>query len=65
MNLVPCIGYRAAYTRKEVEKFTGMSKDQVKKRIVARGSSPYWYLQSDVNEFLTKLNAGKLTGAAK
>jgi hypothetical protein len=58
MNLIPCIGFRKVYRRAEVLKFTGMTVDQLKKSdLKPTRKRPYSYTQSDVNAFLTRLNA--------
>lgn len=65
MNLVPQIGMRSVYSHAEVAKFCGMTERQVK-RHVARGtlkkkySGAYPFDQSDVNQFLSQLNTGRI-----
>lgn len=65
MNLIPQIGMRSVYSYAEVAKFCGMTERQIK-RHVERGalkkkfSGAYPFDQSDVNQFLTALNAGRI-----
>lgn len=65
MNLVSAIGRRAVYSWDEVSGFLGLKKDQVK-AIVRSGylnkayEGMFPFSQKDVNEFITKLNAGTI-----
>lgn len=66
MNLVPAIGMRTRYTWKEVAGFLGLRVDQVRNyvyhggRLRKRFEGQFPFDQSDVNQFITRFNAGQI-----
>ncbi len=64
MNLVPQLGLRSVYTWKEVCDFLGMTRRQVKHlvesgQLVKAHKGRFGFTQVHLNQFLTRLNAGK------
>ena len=69
MKLVSAIGMRTVYSWAEVCSFTGMGVESLKWKVrngdlVKRYSGQFPFDQSDVNDFLHRLNNGKI-GARK
>ena len=65
MTLVSAIGMRTVYSWAEVCEFTGLGQDQLKglvhaNKLVKRYSGAFPFDQKDVNEFLHRLNNGKI-----
>lgn len=65
MNLIGAIGARTVYTWDEVCGFLGMSRLQVKgfvrkHELVKRYDGAFGFDQGDVNDFLHRLNHGKI-----
>lgn len=63
--MIPMIGFREVFNVAEVAKMLGFTVRQVQHlsetgRLKKFGSGLYPYHQKDINEFLTRLNAGKV-----
>lgn len=65
MNLVPAIGFRTVYSWQEAAKFVGLTRNQLHHlvysgRLTKRHKGNWPFAQSDLNEFLCRLNSGRV-----
>lgn len=66
MNLAPQIGKRSVFTWQETMTFLGFNRNQVRYLVdsgkLKKAYSGKWpFTQKDVNEFLVRLNSGKVS----
>jgi len=66
MQLIAQRGLRSVFSYAEVAEALGMGKRQVEWLVASgklkkRGTGEYPFFQKDVNEFLTRLNAGEIS----